>query len=104
MGGLSYRFYRSEKVSLSGQALAGIGWGIFSGGAKGLTGTQIGLWSDAFRPAFSLGVSADYNIFPNLAVRVTPTYVGTTFTSPARGSLQNNLGLNAGIVYRFGKR
>ena len=104
MGGLSYRFYRSEKVSLSGQALAGIGWGIFSGGAKGRTGTQIGLWSDAFRPAFSLGVSADYNIFPNLAVRVTPTYVGTTFTSPAGGSLQNNLGVNAGIVYRFGKR
>lgn len=104
MGGLSYRFYRTEKVSLSGQALGGVAWGIFSGGAKGLTGTTLGLWSDGFRPAFSLGVSADYNVFPNLAFRVTPTYVGTTFTSPSGGSLQNNLGVNAGIIYRFGKR
>lgn len=104
MGGVSYRFYGSEKVALSGQALGGVAWGIFSGGAKGLTGTQLGLWQDGFRPAFSIGVSADYNIFPNLAFRVTPTYVGTTFTSPSGGSLQNNLGINAGIVYRFGKR
>lgn len=104
MGGVSYRFYRTEKVALSGQALGGIGWGIFSGGAKGLQGTQIGLWSDGFRPAFSIGLSADYNVFPNLAFRVTPTYVGTTFTSPSGGSLQNNVGINAGIVYRFGKR
>lgn len=104
MGGVSYRFYRAEKVSISGQALGGVAWGIFSGGAKGLQGTQLGLWSDGFRPAFSLGVSADYNVFPNLAFRVTPTYVGTTFTSPTGGSLQNNLGLNAGVIYRFGKR
>lgn len=104
MGGVSYRFYRTEKVALSAQALGGVAWGIFSGGAKGLQGTQIGLWSDGFRPAFSVGVSVDYNIFPNLAFRATPTYLGTTFTSPAGGSLQNNLGFNAGVVYRFGKR
>ncbi len=100
MGGASYRFYRKEKVALSAQGLGGIGWGIFSGGAKGLTGTTIGLWPDGFKPAFSAGVSADYNFFPNLAVRFTPTYVGTTFGS----KLQNNLGFNAGVVYRFGKQ
>jgi len=100
MGGASYRFYRKEKIAISAQGLGGVGWGIFSGGAKGLTGTTIGLWPDGFKPAFSLGVSGDYNFFPNLAVRFTPTYVGTTFG----GKVQNNLGFNAGVVYRFGKQ
>jgi hypothetical protein len=104
MGGLSYRFYRKEKVALSAQALAGEGWGIFSGGAKGLDGYQLGLWNDGFRPAFSLGVSADYNFYPNLAFRFTPTYVGTTFVGPTGGTVQNNLGFNAGVVYRFGRQ
>jgi hypothetical protein len=100
MGGASYRFYAKEKVALSVQGLGGVGWGIFSGGAKGLQGTQIGLWPDGFKPAFSVGVSADYNIFPELAVRVTPTYVGTTFGS----TVQNNVGFNAGVIYRFGRK
>ena len=100
MGGASYRFYRKEKIALSAQALGGIGWGIFSGGAKGLTGTTIGLWPDGIKPAFSIGVSGDYNLFPNLAVRITPTYVGTTFG----GKMQNNVGFNMGVLYRFGKQ
>jgi len=100
MGGASYRFYRKEKIALSAQALGGVGDGIFSSGAKGLIGTQIGLWPDGFKPAFSLGVAADYNIQPNLAVRFTPTYVGTTFGS----TVQNNVGFNIGLVYRFGRQ
>jgi hypothetical protein len=134
MGGASYRFYAQEKYAVSVQALAGEGWGIFSGGAKGLTGNEVGLWNDGFRPAFSLGVSADYNIYPNLAIRFTPTWVGTTFAGTktpvgtvtttiipnppgvpivttttiyngATGnSLQNNLGFNIGVIYRFGRR
>jgi hypothetical protein len=98
-GGAGYRFYRKEKVTISAQATGGTAWGIFSGGAKGLTGTQIGLWPDGFKPAFTLGVNADYNIFPTLAFRVAPTYVGTNFG----GKIQNNAGINMGIVYRFGK-
>ncbi|MGA7158744.1 MAG: hypothetical protein WBY53_18000 [Acidobacteriaceae bacterium] len=133
MGGASYRFYSREKYAFSVQALGGEGWGIFSGGAKGLTGNEVGLWNDGFRPAFSVGVSADYNILPNVAIRFTPTWVGTTFagtkvqvgtvtnttisdtgtvtytTIPvyngATGNfLQNNLGFNIGILYRFGRR
>lgn len=100
MGGGSYRFYAKEKTALSVQVLGGIGWGIFSGGSKAITSTQLGIWPDAFKPAFSVGVSGDYNFYPNLAFRVTPTYVGTTFG----GKLQNNPGVNAGIVYRFGKQ
>ena len=128
MGGASYRVYAQEKFAVSVQALGGTAWGIFSGGAKGLTGNEVGLWNDGFRPAFSLGVSVDYNIYPNLALRFTPTWVGTNFagtktlvgtdtttngttvtTTPvfngATGStIQSNLGFNVGVIYRFGHR
>jgi hypothetical protein len=102
MGGASYRFYAKEKVAYSVQGLAGTGWGLFSGGGKGLTGPELGLWSDGLRPAFSVGVSADYNVYPNLAVRVTPTYVGTNFVGANGSSIQNNVGVNVGVIYRFG--
>ena len=102
MGGGSYRFYMKEKVALSAQALARTAWGIFSGGNKGLLGYQSGLWKDGFRPAFSLGVSMDYNLYPNLAFRITPTYVGTDFVDINKGSeIQNNYGFNVGVIYRF---
>ncbi len=103
MGGGSYRFLRHEKFALSAQALGGVAWGIFSGGAKGLTGNQVGLWNDGFRPAFNIGISADYNVYPNLAVRITPNYLGTFFTSPSGGTLQNQIGFTAGVIYRFGR-
>lgn len=97
-GGVGYRFYEREKVAVSAQGTGGLAWGIFSGGAKGLTATEVGLWPDGFRPAFTLKLSADYNFYPNLAFRFSPTYIGTMFG----GSVQNNLGFNAGVVYRFG--
>jgi hypothetical protein len=100
MGGGSYRFYAHEKTAVSVQALGGVGWGIFSGGSKGITAPLLGIWPDGFKPAFSIGVSGDYNFYPNLAFRVTPTYVGTTFGN----TVQNNLGINAGIIYRFGRQ
>jgi hypothetical protein len=126
MGGASYRFYRKEKVALSVQGLGGVADGVFSSGGKGYTGPELGFWQDGFRPAFSVGISGDYNIQPNLALRITPTYVGTiftgvqtevgSFTDPNKGvttvtyngangsKLQNNFGVNVGIVYRFGQR
>jgi opacity protein-like surface antigen len=105
LGGVGYRFLAQEKYAVSGEALVGDGWGIFSGGSKGIPSTTLGLWQDASRPAFSLGLRLEYNFFPNLAFQVKPTYVGTTFTNPTDGgTLQNNFGFNAGIVYRFGRQ
>jgi hypothetical protein len=116
MGGGSYRFYAHEKTAVSVQALGGVGWGIFYGGSKDIPATTVlngqvvptlGMWNDGFRPAFSIGITGDYNFYPNLAFRVTPTYVGTMFVSSTPGhgsSIQNNLGINAGIVYRFGRK
>ena len=101
-GGANYRFVRKEKFALGAQGTGGVVWGIFSGGAKGLRGTDLGLWNDGFRPAFTLALNADYSVYPNLAVRFAPTYTGTTFGSPMGGSAQSNFGFNAGVVYRFG--
>ncbi len=104
MGGVSYRFVAKEKFALSAQGLAGTSWGIFSGGSKGIPGTDLGLWESGLRPAFSVGLSGDYNVTPNLALRVTPTWVGTNFVGPNGSTVQSNLGFNMGILYRFGQR
>jgi hypothetical protein len=109
MGGPSYRFYAKQKLAVSAHALVGYSLGNFDGGTKGVPAANLGLWTTAGRPVFSVGVNFDYNFYPNLAFRVTPTYVGTTFngtnlsTGATNGTIQNNLGVNAGIVYRFGK-
>jgi hypothetical protein len=67
MGGASYRFYRKERFAVSAQALGGMGWGIFSGASKAIPATYLGLWQSGVRPAVQIGVSGDYNFYPNLA-------------------------------------
>jgi hypothetical protein len=99
LGGAAYRFYAKEKLSASVQALGGVSFGQFQGNIVPLRSEQIGMWPSETRPAFSVGVNLDYNFFPNFAVRVAPTYLGTTFG----GTVQNNLGFKVGVVYRFGK-
>jgi hypothetical protein len=99
MGGPTYRFYAKQKYAASAHVLAGYTLGNFDGGTKGIPATSLGLWPTSNRAAFSAGVNLDYNFYPNLAFRLTPTYVGTNFG----GTIQNNLGVNVGIVYRFGK-
>jgi hypothetical protein len=103
-GGASYRFYSKLRYAFSAEALGGVVDGNFSGASKGLTYIQTGFWQDAVRPAAVFNLAADINVYPNLAFRVLPTYVLTTFTSPSGGSVQNNLGIHAGIVYRFGRQ
>lgn len=100
MGGMGYRFYRKEKVAVGVQGLVGAGWGIFSGGSKAIPSTSLGIWPDAVRPAFGVSLPVDYNFYPNLGFRVMPTYTGTTFG----GGVQNNVGFNVGLLYRFGKQ
>ena len=100
-GGANYRFYAKEKLAVSVQGTGGVAWGIFSSGSPySYYGPDLGLWQDGFKPAFTVSVNADYNFYPNLAFRIAPTYVGSTFG----GQVQNNVGLNAGVVYRFGRR
>jgi hypothetical protein len=109
LGGVAYRVYAKEKVAVAVTAEGGAALGKFDGGSKGLPSSAIGVWQSAVRPAFSFGANLDYNFYPNLAVRLTPTYVGTFYhldpldPSPEpHGSIQNNWGVNVGLVYRFG--
>jgi len=110
LGGVAYRLYAHEKIAASVTAEGGVALGKFDGGAKGLTSAELGVWQSTTKPAFSLGANFDYNFYPNLAFRVSPTYVGTFFrrdptdtTHGPDGTIQNNWGINVGIVYRFGK-
>jgi hypothetical protein len=109
MFGPQYRFYAKQKLTASVNVLGGIAMGNFDGGSKGIPAPVLGMWSTSNVAAFSANLNVDYNFYPNLAFRVTPTYVGTTFRSidqtngQSIGSIQNNLGINFGVIYRFGK-
>jgi hypothetical protein len=98
--GPSYRLYAKEKTAVSLFADGGLGLGKFDSGSKGIPSSLLGTWPSGYRPAFSVGLNLDYNFYPNLAMRITPTFVGTTFG----GSLQSNGGVNIGLVYRFGRK
>jgi len=102
MAGPTYRFRLHEKTALSVFALGGTAIGKFDGDTHGVPSTTLGFWpSTNARPAFSVGASLDLNLYPNLAFRITPSYLGTTFGS---SSLQNNVGFEMGLVYRFGRQ
>lgn len=101
MAGPTYRFYLRQHVAGSVFAMGGTAIGKFDGDTKGIPATTLGFWPSAnAKPAFSVGANLDYNIYPNLALRITPNYMGTTFGS----TLENNVGVNVGIVYRFGRQ
>ena len=101
LAGPTYRFRLREKTAISAFALGGVAIGKFDGASKGIPAPTLGFWPSASaRPAFSVGANVDLNLYPNLAFRVTPSYLGTTYG----GSLQNNMGFEMGLVYRFGRQ
>lgn len=99
MAGPNYRFYMREKMAVSVFGTVGAGIGKFDSGSKNIPAEQLGLWPSETRTVFSAGANIDYSFYPNLAFRVTPTYLGSTWG----GTVQNNLGVNLGVVYRFGR-
>ena len=102
LGGPSYRFYMQPKYSISGRVMGGFSHGNFSGDYTGSTtnSTGAGLWKDGNTYAASVGGIFEYNVTPNLAVRVAPEYFVTGFGSTTEGSF----GFTSGIAYRFGKQ
>ena len=110
MGGVAYRLYAKEKIAVTATAEGGAAIGKFDGGSKGFTSAELGVWQSTTKPVFSLGANFDYNFYPDLALRVSPTYLGTFFRLDPTdtlhgppGTIQNNFGVNVGLVYRFGK-
>jgi hypothetical protein len=110
LGGVAYRVYAKEKFAVAVTGEGGAALGKFDGDTKGFTSAAFGLWQSRTKPVVSLGANFDYNFYPNLALRVTPTYLATFYrldpldtTHGSPGSIQNNFGVNIGLVYRFGK-
>ena len=100
MGGPTYRFYIQPKYSVSGRVMAGYAQGNFSGDTNGFGGTTLGLWKDGPTFAANASIFVEFNVAPNLGIRIAPEYMLTGFGS----TLQNGLGYTGGIVYRFGKQ
>ena len=101
MGGATYRFLLNQHYAVSAFALGGTAIGKFDGDTKGHSSQSLGFWPSATaQPAFSVGANVDINLFPNLAFRMAPNYMFTTFGS----QLQDNLGVDIGVVYRFGRQ
>ena len=99
LAGPSYRLVKKEKFSLSGFAEGGMGLGKFAGDTKGLTAAELNLWTGDYAGAFSVGAHVDYNVYPNIALRFSPNYLGTFYG----GGFQHSKGFDIGVIYRFGK-
>ena len=101
MAGPTYRVYSKLRYNVSVFALGGTAIGKFDGDSKGIPAAQLGFWpSTNAAPALSVGGNLDLNIYPNLAFRIAPSYLGTGYG----GSWQNNAGFNMGLVIRFGRQ
>jgi hypothetical protein len=105
MGGPTYRFYIQPKFSVSGRVMAGYARGNFTGDTNGegslcTPGAGCALWNDGSTFAANASVFVEFNVAPNLGIRIAPDYMLTGFGS----TLQNGLGYTGGIVIRFGKQ
>jgi hypothetical protein len=102
LAGPTYRFYMQPKYSISGRVLGGITKGNFSGDVNHNEADAIalGLWPDGYVFAASASVPVEYNLTPNIGLRVAPEYYFTGFGS----TVQYSRGFTTGIVYRFGKQ
>jgi hypothetical protein len=100
--GPTYRFYIQPKYSISGRILGGIEHGNFSANTNHSTvlSGELGLWPDGYTAAFSASIPVEYNLTPNIGLRVAPEYYVTGFGS----TTQNSLGFTLSMVYRFGKQ
>ena len=102
LAGPTYRFYVLPKYSVSGRVLAGIEHGNFSANTNHRTdiSTALGLWPDGYVFAAVASIPVEYNLTPNIGLRVDPEYYFTGFGS----NVQSSRGFTTGIVYRFGKQ
>jgi hypothetical protein len=98
--GPTYRFYVQPKFSIAVRVLGGMDHGNFSGDLGSFTPASLGLWRDGTTFAASAGMPVEYNLTPNVGLRVAPEY----FLSGFGSTTQNSLGFTVGLVYRFGKQ
>jgi len=100
MGGPTYRFYMQPRVSISGRAMGGYALGNFSSDTNGVGSKALGMYPDGGTFAGSVAISGEYNLSPEIGLRLTPEYLFTGFGS----TLQYSRGFTAGFVFRIGKQ
>ena len=100
MIGPTYRFLLTPKYSVSGRILAGGGYGNFSGDLGAFTTASVTLYPNGATPVISASAPIEYNVSPELGLRLAPEYVFTKYGSDT----QNSLGFTVGVVVRWGKQ
>jgi hypothetical protein len=100
MAGPTYRFLLEPRYSVAGRILVGGAFGNFSGDTGSFTPAELGLYPDGAGLALSASVPVEYNVSPQVGLRIAPEYLLTSFGS----TTQNNLGFTGGIVVRWGKQ
>ena len=100
IGGPVYRFYLQPKFSISGRALAGWAYGNFGGDTNRIPPKLIGLYPNSSTFGASVSVIGEFNVSPNIALKLAPEYFFNGFGS----TIQASRGFTGGLVYRWGKQ
>ena len=100
LGGPVYRFYLQPKFSISGRAMGGWAYGNFGGDTNGVPPKLIGLYPNSSTFGASVSVIGEFNVSPNVALKLAPEYFFNGFGS----TIQASRGFTAGLVYRWGKQ
>lgn len=98
--GPQYRFYGSQKFSVSGVLQAGAVYGYFDANTNGIPPQLVGLYPAGIVPGGIASIDLDYNLSTGLAVRIAPNVLFDHFD----GNLDHNQGFLVGVVYRFGRQ
>ena len=101
-----YRFYEQPKFDIGARFLGGFSHGNFTGDTNGegslcYSGpSSCLLYPDGTTFGISAGLVGEYNISPNLALRLAPEYFFTGYGS----TIQASRGFSGAVVYRFGRQ
>lgn len=97
--GPNFRVLRHRRYAFGMHTLIGAAYGKFSTGFPAGTQPQdVGIYNDKLAIGLGVGAWADYNILPNVSVRLIPDWQPTHYGF----SWQNEFSGSVGIVYKFG--
>lgn len=100
MAGPVYRFYVQPRYSVSGRVMAGFAHNNNTGDTGGFQTVGGLLYPNTSSYAADAAVIGDWNIMPEVSLRLAPEY----FFTGAGGHSQADRGFSGGIVFRFGKQ
>jgi hypothetical protein len=100
MAGPSIRGPKNEHAALTFHALVGGSYGVFNSAVdQGVSGPDLGLFSNGLALATALGGSLDLNRSSKFSLRLSPDYLLTRFG----GKSQNEFAISVGVLYRLSK-